>query len=146
MRIDGLLPRAGGLLLWLAAAGLGGPALAADGPGPRGPVGPKGRVGPPGSKVVPAASAAAVAPSAAATRPPQGNRIEASGNQATGIGCSAGGASVNSVDVRGARLQGRTVIVQGRNTHDVDTRDCPPPTAAPAAGTAPAQVNSIHIR
>ncbi|AVP57196.1 hypothetical protein [Pulveribacter suum] len=122
-------------LVWLAAACLASPALA-DAPGPRGPIGPQGHIGPPGGKPV------APAPAAAASRQARGNHIEASGNQASGVVCGPGGANVNSVDVQGARLDGRTVIVQGRNTHGVDTRDCP----APVDGHAPAQVNSIRVR
>lgn len=128
-------------LLWLAAACLGGPALA-QGQGPQGPIGPQGRIGPPGSTAV------APAPAAAPPRQPPGNHIEASGNKANGVICGPGGASVNSVDVQGARLEGRTVIVQGRNTRDVDTRDCPAPAQgdAPSPKQAPAQINSIRIR
>jgi hypothetical protein len=71
------------------------------------------------------------------------------GNTATGVRCSGdGAASVNSVDVSGARLDGRTVIVQGRNASDVDsTRDCPNPAGSSAdRPVAPGQTNSIRIR
>ena len=113
--------------------------------GPQGTLGPVGSIGP---SHAPRSSAnqAAVAPPRPAPAAPRGrsrgratgNHIEATGNSATGRVCGGGqGVSVNSVDVRGARLEGRTVIVQGRNARDVDTRDCPP---------VPAQVNSIRIR
>ncbi|MGE8318626.1 MAG: hypothetical protein ACN6O3_07730 [Comamonas sp.] len=74
-----------------------------------------------------------------------GNRIEVSGNTASGVRCSQDGSvSVNSVDVNGASLQGRTVIVQGRNVNNVSTADC---AAQPAAGAAPSgQVNGVRIR
>jgi len=123
---------------------------AGEGIGPQGPLGPSGHVGPAGTKAAPATASAPVRPAPSATRATparpvrEGNHIEASGNQARGVRCGQGGASVNSVDVQGAQLNGRTVIVQGRNASDVDTRDCPPP---PAGTAAPAtQINSIRIR
>ena len=124
---------------------------AGEGIGPQGPLGPSGHLGPAGTKAAPApASAPAVrpAPSAARAAPArparEGNHIEASGNQVRGVRCGQGGASVNSVDVQGAQLNGRTVIVQGRNASDVDTRDCRPPPAG--AATPATQINSIRIR
>jgi len=138
------------LLLASAAAQAAGPI------GPVGPVGPTGAIGPVG----PAGGAAADTPhpSRPNAQPPRvepaqpraraagaGNRIEVSGNTATGTGCAAdGGASVNSVDIAGARLEGRTVIVQGHNANDVRTRDCSP-HAPPGQGAA-GQTNSVRIR
>ena len=145
------------MALLLVSAG----ALAA---GPVGPVGPVGPIGPPGaesSDVPRPARPSAVPRPALPTHPassaaPSGNRIEVSGNTASGTRCAGEGtASVNSVDVSGARLDGRTVIVQGRNADNVRTTDCPERTQPPAqgrggAGTAPAQqpsqTNSIRIR
>ncbi|RZJ62636.1 MAG: hypothetical protein EON49_01590 [Acidovorax sp.] len=77
-----------------------------------------------------------------------GNHIEVTGNTATGTRCAQdGSASVNSVDVSGARLDGRTVIVQGRNTSDVRTRDCSQTTQPQAPGQGGAgQTNGIRIR
>ncbi|WP_298209732.1 hypothetical protein [Acidovorax sp.] len=120
--------------------------MASAGAGTTGTVGPVGPVGPVGA----GSSASAHRPSAA-PRPTSGaqagNRIEVTGNTVSGVRCAADGgntASVNSVDVAGARLEGRTVIVQGHNTSDVHTRDCPKRTPQPA-GTA-GQTNSIRIR
>ena len=81
-----------------------------------------------------------------------GNRIEVSGNTASGTRCADDGtASVNSVDVAGARLQGRTVIVQGRNANNVRTTDCPEragqtPQNQGAAGRPPGNTNTNSIR
>lgn len=123
--------------------------MASAGAGAAGTVGPVGAIGPVGL----GASADAPRPNAA-PRPAQpasgaqaGNRIEVSGNTASGVRCAAGGgstASVNSVDVAGARLEGRTVIVQGRNTSDVRAGDCPQQAPQPAG--AAGQTNSIRIR
>lgn len=159
--VQGAMPAV--LCLALLGSGL---AQAAEPIGPTGPLGPTGPIGPAGA-------AAPVAPSRTepptpprttqwgpAPRPapptppragdaPSGNRIEVTGNTATGVRCSGeGAASVNSVDVSGARMEGRTVIVQGRNASDVhSTRDCPERLGAPAQGTvAPGQTNSIRIR
>ena len=74
-----------------------------------------------------------------------GNRIEITGNTVSGVHCANGGAaSVNSVNVNGASLKGRTVIIQGQNTDSVKEADC----ADQPGGTskAPAQINSITIR
>lgn len=82
-------------------------------------------------------------------RPGSGNNhIEVSGNSASRVGtpCSAGTApgavaNVNSVNIDGRSLQGRSVIVNGRNTRDVQVRgDCD------AAQGGAASVNSINIR
>ncbi len=143
--------------VWMASAlVLGGAVAIAAGPvGPVGPVGPLG----------PSRSASAVESPGAdlhrTPRPPMGasagaatstgNHIEVTGNTAAGTHCAQNGtASVNSIDVSRARLNGQTVIVQGRNTQSVDTRDCPPHTDGVAGGhktpEPPAQDNSIRIR
>ncbi len=128
-----------GLLALLVA----GQATADDRIGPQGALGPSGHLGPTDR------------PAAAQTRPVQppsraaqsargpGNHVEASGNRASAIRCGPQGAAVHSVDVRGAQLSGRTVVVQERNAQHVDTRDCPAPEGAPAPTP---QVNSIRIR
>jgi len=92
-----------------------------------------------------------VAPSSEAGRtdeagPAQkGNRIEITGNTVSGVKCTDGGAvSVNSVNVSGASLKGRTVIIQGNNEDSVKEVDC---TDQPGKGRrAPVQINSINIR
>jgi hypothetical protein len=50
------------------------------------------------------------------------------------------------VDVRGARLEGQTVIVQGRNARDVHGIDCPAHVDEPRHGGSAGQTNSIRIR
>ena len=161
-RRPGLLHALG--LLGLACLAIGA-AHAAEPVGPTGPIGPTGAIGPIGaSRAAPAAPVRAepqptpranATPRPVAPTPPRagdapaGNRIEVTGNTASGVRCSGdGAASVNSVDVSGARLEGRTVIVQGRNANDVhSTRDCPQRTGPPAQGSvAPGQTNSIRIR
>lgn len=78
-----------------------------------------------------------------------GNRVVVGGNSARNVAvhCDAQGARrsvrVNSVDVSADALRGRTVVVTGRNTHDVRVQDCPP---APSGGNAGVQVNSVTIR
>ncbi|WP_371436639.1 hypothetical protein [Polaromonas sp.] len=80
------------------------------------------------------------------------NHIEVTGNSAKNVEakCAPGvgrrttteaPASVNSVDVDRRSLQGKTVIVTGRNTHDVRVEgDC-------QNGVRPnANVNSVNIR
>lgn len=154
--------------VWMASALVLGGAVAIAA-GPVGPVGPVGPLGPsrsasavesPGADLhrtprpplgAPSAAPGAYhgAPAGAATS--TGNHIEVTGNTAAGTHCSQNGtASVNSIDVSRARLNGQTVIVQGRNTQSVDTRDCPPHTDGVAGGhktpEPPAQVNSIRIR
>lgn len=125
--------------------------------GPTGTIGPTGQTGPTGSgQRTGAAASSAPAPQAAApSAAPQaagtqggGNRIVVTGNTASNVRCADGGsASVNSVDVEGAKLDGRTVIVQDRNVQNVD---CPPAKdgGASAGGKAqpPSQINSIKIR
>ena len=137
-------------------------ALAAGPVGPVGPIGPVGvepAVPRPGRPAVPRPSAPPK-PSASAgakAAPTTGNHIEVSGNTASGTRCADGGAaSVNSVDVSGARLDGRTVIVQGRNANNVRTTDCPERATQPAQNEGasgqtpqtqqPSQINSIRIR
>lgn len=74
-----------------------------------------------------------------------GNRIEITGNTVSGVRCANGGAaSVNSVNVNGASLKGRTVIIQGQNTDSVKEVDCADQPGG--AKKAPAQINSITIR
>lgn len=78
------------------------------------------------------------------------NRIEITGNTATNVQVRCGdghgaattqGANVNSVNVDRRALEGRTVIVTGRNTRDVRAEaDCA--HGQPGA----ANVNSINIR
>lgn len=68
------------------------------------------------------------------------NRIELSGNSAGTVqgGCTNGGTHVNSVNIQGQSLQGRTIIVQGRNAGDVRAdADC-------AKGRRPAPVNNVN--
>ena len=144
-------------LLVCSAAQAAGPV------GPVGPVGPIGPVGPvrsgepPAPPQPPAPPARARQPMASAPQPAQrpaaeagGNRIEVTGNTASVTRCAGdAAASVNSVDVSGAQLEGRTVIVQGRNARDVRTQDCSDrPHASPSASSpyAPSQTNSIRIR
>lgn len=77
------------------------------------------------------------------------NRIEVTGNSASNVQvrCADGtattaGANVNSVAIDSRALQGRTVVVTGRNTRDVKASvDC----AQGGAGAA-ANVNSVNIR
>lgn len=138
--------------------------------GPVGPVGPVGTLGP-SRPTAPVESPGAVAKrtpgkptGVAGAMPPvarrdgvgagigdpprTGNHIEVTGNTAAGAPCAQNGAvSVNSIDVSQARLDGKTVIVQGRNAQGVDARDCTPHTdGAAARPKPPGQVNSIRIR
>ena len=130
-----------------AVLAVGTVALAAGPAGPFGPVGPIGPTGPVGASGAEPESPPPTPRANPAPRP-AGNRIEVSGNTATGTRCAQdGAASVNSVDVSGARLEGRTVIVQGRNANDVRTQDCSRHTEPPAQGQgATGQTNSIRIR
>ena len=134
----------------------------ASGPvGPVGPVGPIGPVGPvrSGPTVPPQAPALpgrVRQPAASAPEPAQrpsaeaGNHIEVTGNTASVNRCAGDATtSVNSVDVAGAKLEGRTVIVQGRNARDVRTQDCTDrthPSNSASHPNAPSQTNSIRIR
>lgn len=79
---------------------------------------------------------------------PGTNRIDVTGNSATRVqvhcqdGAAAGAANVNSVNIDGRSLQGRTVVVTGRNTRDVQAgADC----ARGGTGAA-ANINSVNIR
>ena len=84
-----------------------------------------------------------------AATPRSGNVIQITGNTVSGVRCADGGtASINSVNINGASLKGRTVIIQGNNENSVKDVDC---EQAPADGQAaprwaPVQVNSINIR
>lgn len=80
------------------------------------------------------------------------NRIEVTGNKAQNVqvNCAEGVAgkntnapgNVNSVNIDGRALQGKTVIVTGRNSRDVRAdADCQRGRAAPNAN-----VNSVNIR
>lgn len=105
-----------------------------------------------------AAAPAAMAGTTVIENPGSGtNRIEVSGNKAQNVQvqCADGrngaaatsGANVNStnstnsVNIDGRALQGKTVVVTGRNSRDVRAdADC-------KGGTAPnANVNSVNIR
>lgn len=70
-----------------------------------------------------------------------GNRIEVSNNTVSDSGCDGQGVAVNSVNIDGARLQGRTVVIAGKSAKNIDTRDCPA-----RQGQGRATVNSINIR
>lgn len=78
-----------------------------------------------------------------------GNRIEVTGNRASGIQvhCDAPAqVNVNSVTIDGRALQGETVVVTGRNTQDVRvTGDCEPASEA-AQPRGNVQINSVNIR
>ena len=138
----------------LALLMTGTSALAAGPVGPVGPVGPIGPLGPGPGGVEPEVPRPgrplpvprpAAPPKPKASSPSAGNRIEVSGNTASGTRCAQDGtASVNSVDVSGARLEGRTVIVQGRNANNVRTTDCPERAAQPPSASG--NTNSIRIR
>ncbi|WP_038217591.1 hypothetical protein [Xenophilus azovorans] len=75
------------------------------------------------------------------------NRIEVTGNSVRSVqtGCTDGVANVNSVNIDGQSLKGRTIIVQGRNVRDVhvDGKDCADKKGQRPAG---ANVNSITIQ
>ncbi|MDM0055341.1 hypothetical protein [Variovorax fucosicus] len=98
-----------------------------------------------------AAAPAAMAGTTVIENPGSGtNRIEVSGNKAQNVQvqCADGNAkntaaagNVNSVNIDGRALQGKTVIVTGRNSRDVRAdADC-------KGGAAPnANVNSVNIR
>ncbi len=160
VQAPGAHARAGGavlllLTLWCVApadAHAIGPSGAVGAAGTPGPIGPIGADAVRNERSQPQSRASTPATEPAARAAPgkgsshTGNRIEVTGNTASGtVGCSPDGtASVNSVDVRGARLEGKTVIVQGRNTNDVKTpRDCP---GARPQEPGNGQTNSIRIR
>ncbi|QNP49473.1 hypothetical protein [Diaphorobacter aerolatus] len=122
--------------------------------GPNGPIGPQGKIGPRTAEDAEAAQnpgraarTPAQAPMRADSAP--GNRITVTNNTATNVRCAGDGSvSVNSVDVNGASLKGRTVIVQGHNATDVRSEDCAGQSdgGAQGPGSVPSQVNSIRIR
>jgi len=75
------------------------------------------------------------------------NRIEITGNTVQDVrGCPGGVANVNSVNIDGQSLKGRTIIVAGRNVRDVHAeKDCAGGKDGRPAGGA-SNVNSINIR
>ncbi|WP_028603975.1 hypothetical protein [Ottowia thiooxydans] len=85
-------------------------------------------------------------PAGQASVPKQsGNRIEITGNSVSGVRCAGGGSgSVNSVNIDGASLKGRTVIIQDGNVVSPKDIDCPVPHGG--SRQAPVQINSITIR
>ena len=113
--------------------------------GPSGPIGPDL---PGGSRPQARQPSPSVTPPAGPAVPERtGNRVEVTGNTATRVDCARGGsASVNSVNIDRKRMEGETVIVQGRNSSDVRSQDCA--AAADAQGQRPAgaQVNSVRVR
>ena len=77
-------------------------------------------------------------------------RITVSGNQAASVvvGCDAQGkpqsANINSVEVNGASLKGKTVILTGHNTPPVHvSSECKP---GDTSGRSRVNVNSVLIR
>lgn len=82
------------------------------------------------------------------------NRVEVTGNRAvqqdappcviTPSG-ARGPVNVNSVTLDGSRLEGRTVVVAGRNSSNVDATRCNESDGRPQTGSG-ANVNSINIR
>jgi hypothetical protein len=99
-----------------------------------------------------AVAATAMADTTVIQNPGSGtNRIEVTGNSASNVQvqCADGSrrttappaGSVNSVDGAARALQGKTVIVTGRNSHDVRVdADCK------GGATPSANVNSVNIR
>ncbi|MCS4509695.1 hypothetical protein [Xylophilus ampelinus] len=81
------------------------------------------------------------------------NRIEVTGNRATNVQvhCADGRiaaaptANVNSVDIDGKALEGRTIVVTGRNSQDVrlSPQDCNVPAVR---GSGDVNVNGVTIR
>ena len=153
-RLHSLRQRCGAALVVGALASFTAQAAGPTEPvGPVGPVGAAGRLEPSAparaNAVGPALRAADSTPPSARTGSSavRGNRIEVTGNKASGVRCGdQGSASVNSVDVRGARLEGQTVIVQGRNARDVHGSDCPARADEPRHGGSAGQTNSIRVR
>ncbi|MDA7419092.1 hypothetical protein PGB34_22195 [Xenophilus arseniciresistens] len=130
-----------GLALGSLCALVGG----AQAVGPTGPVGPVG-----------AAGGTSTTTTTVIDNPGSGtNRIEVTGNTARNIvvQCAHNGQApaqaapnVNSVNVDGRALQGRTVIITGRNTQDIDARvDCNNSNSTDGR-TGAANVNSVNIR
>lgn len=143
------------LMTGLLASSVAHAAVPTEVVGPVGTVGATGRTEPGAParahSTGTAQRALAPAPASAPARgssAAQGNRIEVSGNTASGVQCGEqGSASVNSVDVQGARLQGKTLIVQGRNARNVHGPDCAARADQPnRRGDAGGQTNSIRIR
>lgn len=119
--------------------------------GPSGPIGPAGSVGSSATTGQGERAAGARVQAPQPARDGQGNRLEVTGNTATGAGCGQAGTSVNSIDVNAQRLEGRTVIVQGRNSSDVHFQPCPSTSSGTDNVNKPArphdtQVNSIRVR
>lgn len=88
-------------------------------------------------------------------RPGSGtNRIEVTGNQASGVAvrCADGRvaatppANVNSVNIDGQALRGKTVVVTGRNSQDVRVAGSGCDGTPAGAVPPPANVNSVNIR
>lgn len=116
-------------------------------------VGPTGPVGPVGANAGTSSTRTTVI-----DNPGSGtNRIEVTGNTARNIvvQCASNGQpvtqpapNVNNVNVDGRALQGRTVIITGRNTQDIDARvDCSNNDAQnTGAARGAANVNSVNIR
>lgn len=78
------------------------------------------------------------------------NRITVSGNQAASVvvGCDAQGnpqsANINSVEVKGANLKGKTIILTGQNTPPVHvSSDC---NSVGTPGRSKVNINSVLIR
>ncbi|XAH24747.1 hypothetical protein AAFF27_06020 [Xylophilus sp. GW821-FHT01B05] len=87
-------------------------------------------------------------------RPGSGtNHIEVSGNSASGtkLRCPDGRvvpaptADVNSVNINGEALRGKTIVIAGRNSQGVTTPEAAC-GAAPVGRSPAANVNSINIR
>ncbi|WP_311223587.1 hypothetical protein [Acidovorax sp. WCS2018Cala2-18] len=140
------------LLRLIAVCALHSTAQAQIGPsGPIGPVGSTGTTGQSERAAKPSQPAAsAPVPGRQTPREVNGNRLEVTGNTATQVGCGPANTAVNSIDVNAQRLEGRTVIVQGRNSSDVNVQPCPTNEgktnkAAPAR-PHDTQVNSIRVR
>ena len=88
-------------------------------------------------------------------RPGSGsNRIEVTGNHASGVAvrCADGRvaatppANVNSVNIDGQALRGKTVVITGRNSQDVRVAGSGCDGSPAGAVPAPANVNSVNIR
>jgi len=71
------------------------------------------------------------------------NRIEITGNSVhnTTVDCGQGATNINSVNVEGQSLKGKTIIVQGRNVRDAHAGQPCPDSKRPAS----ANINSITI-
>lgn len=133
----------------LCSAGIACIAPAAMAAGPSGQIGPAGPVGVQGAAQVQGTATTVIENPGSGT-----NRIEVTGNTAQNVQvqCADGsrkktapqaaGSSVNSVNIDGRALAGKTVVVTGRNSRDVRaTADCQDGAAAPTTN-----VNSVTIR